>query len=140
MRLACDLRRLFRLQSFCNQFFRVWFNVFLEKETCEGDGVVQSNQSLADQRSYFEQRLVIDFESRVNKIGLDAPRQVLSCEETDVSPIKVIELLEVDRSRRGRQMIDTKSFEHVIECHYIIFSDAPTHERNPVQDTFGNIP
>src|SRR5215207_5784528 len=33
-------------------------------------------------------------------------------------------------------MINTESPDHVIKCHYIIFRDTPTHQRNPIQHTF----
>ncbi len=54
-------------------------------------------------------------------------------------PVEVIQLLEVNRGRRGSQVVDAEALNHLIECHHVIFRDTPAHERDPVQNAFRDI-
>ena len=86
-----------RVESLGYEIVWIWLYSLLEEKSCECKAIIQCNKSLADQRSYSEKPIVIHFESCVDKVRSDTPRQVLSCEEADVSPVEVIQLLKVDR-------------------------------------------
>src|SRR6185503_14563047 len=137
MALARDLSRLLRVESLCNEVFMIRFNSLPEEETCKRERIIQCDEPFAYERCHLEQFIIVYFKSGVDEIRLDAPRQVLGREEANVSSVEVIQLLEVNCGGRWSQAVNTEAFHHLVESHHIIFGDAPTHQRDPVIDTFG---
>src|SRR6185503_5881645 len=133
------IRRLLCIQPLRDQIFRIGPHVLSEEEAGEGKTIIQRDESLADQRCDLEQHIMLDLETCRRKIRLDTRGQVLGREETNMSSVKVIQLLEIDRGRRWSQCINIKSLDHLLKSHYFIFSHPPAHQYDPIQHTFRDI-
>ncbi len=82
---------------------------------------------------------VIDMVTGFFEVGLQTASQILGSQQANVHPIEIIEFGEIDRRGRSGQAGDIEAFGHLLEGHDIVFVDAPSHQDNPVQDTFGGI-